>query len=1493
MKGILKIIFLSLLSVIGVVGLLIGGLYLFTGFKGDIVYAESISFTSPEIIASNAVSLQIETSTENVTQKTLKLEVARGDEGIINFPEYANIGEPFFISPLKNNEGNNIGGVVNLYARYDGQGTDQSVVAECKILIDVPVSSISLNISQNKIEKNQEFVLASANQKLNEVFNIEPLNSLFPYVTKSDLNLDSSKDSIFNALQDKKIFLEIVDENNNQNSNFACFEVNGVSSTILEVEYKYVPTTDGSFPFVFTKDIKVKSKNIAEVATINVYVCKTYQSQQDVSIGNVQDNSSVVTSGKGDFLVSDYDVDNITVTDQEYNLYYNEKIRLYLNNPQVVSENNINLGINLINNGGGVVDDYLLKNNIFIGVEDGVTCQLFKIDGTSGNFINVDCDSISNDKSEWYLEINFNDFDKYYQYENSKTNENKVKLIVKYDDGEKSYEQTINLVPAIHKIQSVSPTYSSGEDKFIRKSGESLKLDNSNFRFIYENGSNATINTLGFFIPFNNNQISTIPSTKGDYKIKFSFVPDKAGVMSITQNGDWYSLANSTITITQGSIEGEIKYDSAGIATTNIENITFEENQIIYVEVDKINITKNIPSNQPIFNISINGSSQQVLESSVVFYLLSNMDNLPYLTINGLNYKVDFEFVVIDGDKYLHILDENSTYVLDGLGEFVITARLIHYYNNQMYDLGVYSNVNVYVYKQLDNFKIYSYDNTSGNYSMFTNDLSYNENNSDVKYLFITTTASQLDVLQIYIEKDLLNINFNQDFSSIDFSKIPNLTLEMAQEINKNSIQFMDFEPVFDANNSLVGFKLPYKISSVYTLSINTEIENLFNLELFIDMEENSNLVGDFIFEGDEERDSLQLKINDLVLTSAFISYQDQSQYGTQDNPLVLNATVQDGEFYWSVLSSRTKMLDELNYGFYTNAKDVLIASNFAKYEISLVGDYDLQKPSDFAYFTNLRNLTKGEFTFKNIPFYESGVLFKLKLYIDTDIASGSNEYDSIIRYYWDSEKGVFTKVINEGVRNGYDFYFRVFGLNFTIKSNTNDFNGINDTTIPIFGSNGLFSFEISGMETSLDYSQVFNMSVKYLTNSTLGSIVSISSNYSTINVLGDFAGDEQIEFRFYYGNDSTSNIILIYDGTDYKQSYTKTIASAFTIDVAKLNFEAPSTNNAFATIRYKGQTQGGTDAVEAGLVTYSMQLATGSNSLVVINSDNTFTFYNCMEESKYKINLILNTLDSESGLVQQTKVFTYEISVTSKWSNGDLILGSSEAQNSMVAGNGENYGFSKSKGTISFSDNLNAYLIDKNASNAIHSITVVFEDVDKNSSVLASQHMRAVVTNLSSLRIYSYDLNFDKEILVTITFYFDNNRDGVYEDFIYFTKTISIEKNLSLTFKNSSYKTGSNISLGFEDTFVFLRNNVQVQIGLNDTKLYSADSFEFDQTYFNSGSTEASFLVLTIKQSNETLSAGFYDTVISFKYVCKTDNINENYILSFDIPIQIEINNK
>ena len=187
MRRVFKVILLTFLCTIGGLALVLGGVYLFGGMDEKPVYATNLTFSETEVVKSGPFSLTVNTTTENVNKKTLVLETSKTPNGdaIINYPKYITIGEPFHIAPILVD---NVpqGGYFELYARYEGEATNQRVIAKCKILIDVPIQSVELNIDQVTLKPGNSINISKANEtKISDIVTLFLANDIMPYTTSS------------------------------------------------------------------------------------------------------------------------------------------------------------------------------------------------------------------------------------------------------------------------------------------------------------------------------------------------------------------------------------------------------------------------------------------------------------------------------------------------------------------------------------------------------------------------------------------------------------------------------------------------------------------------------------------------------------------------------------------------------------------------------------------------------------------------------------------------------------------------------------------------------------------------------------------------------------------------------------------------------------------------------------------------------------------------------------------------------------------------------------------------------------------------------------------------------------------------------------------------------------------------------------------------------------------------------------------------------------
>ena len=276
MKKALKIVFLSFLCVVGALGLLVGGMYLFGGFEEKDVYADNLSFSVSEIVSNEPFAVKITTTTADVNKKNLKLSVLAGGESVIDFPTQVEIDEIFTVIP-KQVSGTNFGGNVTLVATYDYENSNQSVKAYCEIMIDVPVNTLQIKKDPITTTLKQNILLAGKDTKVSDVFGVNPTNSLMPYVEFGTQKVTE--------IVDKKLYLQLVYKNQENvvlEKNVARFLIDGVvqDKEFIEVGYSYKDVLgNGNKEIVFNNDISVETYEKQEEVYIKAYLYSTYKDQ--------------------------------------------------------------------------------------------------------------------------------------------------------------------------------------------------------------------------------------------------------------------------------------------------------------------------------------------------------------------------------------------------------------------------------------------------------------------------------------------------------------------------------------------------------------------------------------------------------------------------------------------------------------------------------------------------------------------------------------------------------------------------------------------------------------------------------------------------------------------------------------------------------------------------------------------------------------------------------------------------------------------------------------------------------------------------------------------------------------------------------------------------------------------------------------------------------------------------------------------------------------
>ena len=1480
MKQILKIIFISLACVIGALGIATGATYLLGGMDKEIIYAKDLAFSQTQIISSETIYLQVNTTTSGVTEKTLKLVPSVGGSDVIEFPETITIGETFTIIPKRVN-GVNKGGNVTLTAEYYSSNSDVSVTAKCEILIDIPVEEVSLKVNIDTMSPNQKANIYLKDNEVSSALNIFPSNeklpiSLVPYLSFGTKKIDN--------IIDKVIFLELVNGSGHKiSTNIAQFELDGVPQpdNKIKVAYSYRNTGLGKDKeLVFDNELNVLSKETKANIYIKAYVYSTYKEQiKNTFDGEILTNGSSIVSGNTNFKVIDSKIINMNIISTSKNVVFDEAVRIYLNNPNVTG-NDINLGVSLQLDSPGIpILDHYILDNIYINFNNS---DLFSL----ANVINQQCtkttygysvkyEGISTQKDEWYWVFKVDDFKAYTNYKN---NNQPIVATVTYFDAEEDalYQHSFNIITQIYEADSLNIVYNDNETSFTVRSEETFALtkDNVIVNHSLPSSINPTATGFEYYISYDKNfekgktTVSTIPSIRGKYKAVFEFE------LSNETNSIAFNYANKIITKNVTFIQEDKTYkhtENGEISTNN--NLGFTAGKVkAIVELEATDVL----TNGTIFTIlaSKDATSETIVISAtkVKFYEKVDANNaesteymsLPYLSINEVRYFIDFDFYTdANYSNYLKIKNstETNAYKVRGIGSFYITVQYV--YND--YWLGLSAHAKVDVYQELSNLDVYSFNhdtysvfNTLENYSTEDNSLKFMESDSSKHYIFIKSD-NEMQALTNYVNYNQINIAFTQDFG--EYANYNGI-----RDINKQAISFgTTWNAVTDANGNVIGFVNYYEINPIYSISINGTdfIKNKFDIKIWVNVDFSQINANFKISTNTEEvKNSLTVDIEDEIITSTYLGIGDSEEY-TKNNPLSIYASLnEEGEVTWS-----TDLNTVLEYHFVYSNNNLENTIDTMIYDLNCVDNSKIN-PNYLSTFELSEN--GGGLNLQNFPVYlnesnvNQGVLVELIVKtLGMDSPVGIIDINS--HYKWNGE--TFKQRVNNNLQAS--MFIKIFGLNISLTSNDIDIVGYKDKEVSLFGDNALFKMSVKSGDGKTDLTSKITDYTKFMT----ASINSLYARFkqddnTTIVLTKDFIREEDIQSIFYIGTNANKVNIIVGkndDGTDkIDTKYIQKILPAFTLTTTQ-SFIAPSVENTFFELSYgNGETT----------LPASMQVLVEVVSNTLPSSDKVSNPIS-IENNKLKFKTVTSTytavikltiINSETSERWEQQ---YTILVNSKYSSNDLTVGTKVGDDYTILA-GLNGG-----AAITFSEELN-----KVKSN-IESYEVLFENVDSSDLLLASNHMDCT----SDYVIRSDDLNYDKFITATLEFNFKDNGGKLIVN-----KTLKILKNLQITLINNTFGSSSNNSLILTDetkyNFVNLSNIESIlDFSLfeydNENAEYNKDSFEIGN-YFEDISSEYDNFIIEVKQ-NSSLEGLTINTYISFKY--KT---TYKYELTFVFPVKI-----
>lgn len=1597
MKGPLKIILIVFAAVIVGFGLLIGGMYLFGGFDEKPVYASSIYFREGTIKTSTSFSMDLLTNDSGVnrTQVTLTTDGGDGDR-IIDYPETVNIGSSFWITPKRDASGKNIGGTVVLRARYTDSNANSVATATCRILVDVPVEEVSLKHigAQNY---GGSFAIAHSGDRLDTLLeNITPSVSLSPYVSPNRLNTAQI------TVQDKAVYLAITTDGR-VNTDKVYFDLGSLQkSHLLKVGYHY----DSQNGFVLDSDISIVAMEANMNVEVTCFVVPTYQVQEaswkdNISLSDLKNMNLVTSTSK--FFVKDYSIDNMTINNdivtESKSVYINEKIKFYINNPNIEEgSNDINLGIQLVNNNSITPSDLLLsdvKAYVYVG-DDVRELSLQNLSQPS--------------KTAWCFEYEFDSFLVYYNYQTTSTvNDNKIRVEVVYADSEKEENEYIRksfyLNPAIHNASGLFVNYEEGADGVFVVENEGTFTLNNRVSINSDSEILSGARVAYYIADSSQNELVTMPTQEGNYKLEFDITLSRdAEVQMINIVNGWSTFENCTVTFTQGTVSYTINYTSGKPAVTT-DHVSFVADAPIHVEVSKLAINSTVTDefvaySNNLFSVTTTNSTLYVSNKDVKFYSVTTVGGedvvsaLPYIKIGGVVYSVDFDFYKdSSGNRYVYVdnFSQKSIFKVSGIGSFGVTAQLVYEENGIVYWLGVSAVFEVSVTENLTSITIYKGEI---NVPFGATDLVFDESaelGSRKGKLFIT--SSELQALKTFVEQGKVHLQAYQSFdgkisvkvekkndeyqilkydSLIEYIKasdeikasygVTELSDEQAKEVrtklanvNKNAITFaQNWIPVTDDENNLVGYSIEYTVGEVETIYLDSyPLANKFSIIVYAQSSSIAEpIVASFTMSGSgstSSQEEIVFEVQDKTLAYSKIVY------GTGQTSLNITASALNNAFAWRIDSiSDIKPYFDMAFGFnYTEGGSDYIKTGLKWSLKQQVGTSFVDLSAD------LWSLEGSRLTIKNLPKKEGDIILRFSIYSDTISASNCHKA-------WNAVSRDFVSVINDGIRQGASFTFNVSTVEIQIAPNASaEVHGIkNDSTLLLSNNSdkGLFQVAITGLTgDGIDYSTFFKTEI--LKEGAWEDVDIIleakDNNVKNLNLVfqKDFLADGNVKLRFSYF-DGTPLYIF---GTS-QNVYTLTIGSRYFINFSN-ELKAPVfTAQEFCSIYYYESND--SEPIQKNEIVYS---ATGEIDLTQVNLDDIIfiTISNINSDPRFEINdegrILLKAVSEEyhpvievvlrqvvDGVVR-SNTQTITIDVSPKYSQNELLFVNNTYRDDGQGGQVEiPYLIAGEENAISFEktgaiNEPGLQLVDSSSLDSdkeyISRVDISFVNYsdDNNTGdtlLVASDHMAQTADKtIAKTGLYSYDLTYNKDIVVTFVFSFESG--GVSFGSYTIVKKVAVLKNIEVdwdTHLSGELSSGANLVLGYGGTYGVIRyaagyddnkypfaatsfaqdyatnstyysysaiNNDLFEYGNDDRIYFYGKTGEKDQTgadiykySFDFADYEEYFYVSTLETGNPFLSLGLksgatedVDITIVFYYA-----VVDGFVPKYEIPVELAL---
>lgn len=965
-KRFLKIFSLALAGVVSGVVLMVGIAYLSGAFKEKVVKPKDIFFAETQVTTSTAIDLRVNSSTKGITHGTLDLNASPA--GIVKIPKHVQVGEDFIVFPEKDAEQNNIGGLVEITASFNG-----IMHSTVKVFVDVPVRKLEVTTEYHSLSKGDAITFGAV---------VYPERALNP--GKLDLipsEYDREK-TIYYALQDA--------EGNLLSKEYAEFQ-NGAQKLGNVVTSKQAVGT-----VIYTKkecDFYLKAYMFKTFSDEEKYGAIEFDGKVNAMLGGV---SSAQDDAGQLVVVADVYIDNIQATNTSINSYWFEQTTLVARkDAKQVDGFDLNIMLNPKENTSNydyTALDYLM-DNIVLEYYDGAPVTVVK----NGNFTGTD-------PSKWTWSIvptDYSDVDTTSRLKmsityrtqgaaiNTQTSEwffavniltRPVSAInLKYNDQEEielnSDDESENYIELEKDMQT------QNDGGFIKNTYKYFEIKSS------EGQPYSTFSLLRFYLP---STTVTIPSEAKNYKFTFEVQIDRA---------EQQYLLNSE----GGTISGAVTYYKwdEGTMSFSTEPLDSIANLVGKFRVEgTFTISPNSEDPPRIVFTKSDGTTELSIKNVKYYEELSAgvFSIYPYVKVGQVRV-----YTELNTDT-LMITSNLSKIMVNGYGSFDINAAVVvtSITGNPVADVDgnliqfFRSAIKIKVTNSVKDVDL-SIKNLAGLDEDYTGtvqggNLELIENKQYILYIKNGATT-EFEVLKQAYTSGNLQLAVETVYEQYKDSQ--------ENVINADSIKVYAIEEDI-SNGDLVGYKVTIEVNNVYTIELEngTRVKPTFNLKIWVD---------DSLFE-----ETYQFTVQDIVITDATIKYAEENGKAKT----IFATGYSAGTVAWTILGG--------NYA--TPFRTENLVFSFAGFngvtidetpEVNFVTETPNVNISGLIYLDAEKKLV-----IKNFPYNASGVKVRLNLTYQGESA------DMNSRYVFDGTSCVLRAY--EDASDYYDLTIYGFKINYT-----------------------------------------------------------------------------------------------------------------------------------------------------------------------------------------------------------------------------------------------------------------------------------------------------------------------------------------------------------------------------------------------------------------------------------------------------------------------------